>query len=206
MCVFSSDVDLSLWGVVEPAKNKDKDKDEDKKTKSQTTTTTVTHEDRVRKWADVLDEAERLCDAKNDENSVSEEGDVERPIDVYIKEMSRKWTRTTDLSLHVVVGTVPDPRLFALDDPFAVAADPWTEERGDNDQRRRCDVREVYAVDLPLGPGPVHVGTEPSDNKDDVSVVKPMSCESIDQTSSKAMTASNSVCSKPIAERAQSPQ
>ena len=186
--------------MVKPSERKeddeDKDKGKDEKPKSRTTTTTATHEDRVQKWVDVLDKAERLRDAKNDENGVSKEGNVERPIGVDNKEKSGKWTRTTDLSLRVVVGAVPDPRLFALDDPFAVAADLTTEERGNDDRQRCCDVREVYAVDLPLGPGPVHVRTETSDDKDDVLVVKPMSCANVNQTSSKASTVNNGVCVK----------
>ena len=88
VCVFLSNVDLSLWGVVKPAENKDKDKDEDKKLKSQTTMTTAMHKDRVQKWADVLNKVESLCDAKNDKNGVSKEGDVERPIGVDNKEKS----------------------------------------------------------------------------------------------------------------------
>ena len=114
VCVFSSDVDLSLWVVVDPTKNKDKDEDEDKKPKSQTTTMTATHEDRVQKWADVLNEAELLRNAKNDKNGVSKEGDVERSIGVDNKEKSGKWTRTTDLLLRVVVGAVLDPRVKIL--------------------------------------------------------------------------------------------
>ena len=77
--------------------------------------------------------AEHLRNAKNDKNGVSKEGDVKRPIDVDDKEKSGKWTRTTNLLLRVVVGAVPDPRLFALDDPFVVAADPQMEERGNDD-------------------------------------------------------------------------
>ena len=156
--VFLSNVDLSLWslwGVVKPAESKeddkDKDKGEDKIPKSQTTTTTATHKDCVRKWVNVLDKAERLRNAKNNKNSVFKEGDVKRPIGVDNKEKSGKWTRTTNLSLCAVVGNIPDPRLFALDDPFAVAADPRTEERGDDDWRRRRDVGEMYAVESPLG-------------------------------------------------------
>lgn len=140
MCVYSSNVDLSLWGVADPTKNIDEDEEEEEKPKSQTTTTTATHKDRVRKWANVLDETERLHDANNYENGVSGEGDVKRPMDVDDEEKSGKWKRTTDLSLRVVVGAVPNPRLFALDDLFAVAVEPRTEERGDDDQRQRHDV------------------------------------------------------------------
>ena len=74
-------------GVVEPTKNKEEDKEEDEKPKSRTTTTTPTHKDHVQKWADVLGKAERLCDAKNNENGVSEEGHVD-PINVDNKEKS----------------------------------------------------------------------------------------------------------------------
>ena len=80
--------------MVKPSERKeddeDKDKGKDEKPKSRTTTTTATHEDRVQKWVDVLDKAERLRDAKNDKNSVFEEGDVKRPIGVDNEEKSWK--------------------------------------------------------------------------------------------------------------------
>ena len=87
VCVFLSDVDMSLWSVVKPTKSKGKEENKDKKPKIQTTTTTATHKDHVQKWANVLGEAERLCDAKNNENGVSEEGHAD-PINVDNKEKS----------------------------------------------------------------------------------------------------------------------
>ena len=54
-------------------------------------------------------------------------------------------------------------------------------------------VRGVFGQ-LATGVGLVHIRTETSNDKDNVLVVKPMSCVSINHTSSNTTTASNGVC------------